>query len=281
MTSHGHDHHAHGHQHGDGSSSVELLDLDGQVLHEYYADALDFVAGHVENPSLVLDLGAGTGVGGIGLATRFPDAAVVAIDISDDSLERIREKVVALDLADRVRALNSNLDEGLPELGAVDLTWASMSLHHVGDPVEVLRRLLATTEPGGIVAVAEFSDPVRVLPETLTQEQVWVDRQREEYGRMLPHLGAHWSEYVASAGFDVIAECEFAFSLTYPYPPELGRYAQLWLGRLADRFDQDLPEEDRALLERLAADSGPESVRERRDLHLRGSRTITIGRAPA
>ena len=42
-----------------------------------------------------------------------------------------------------------------------------MSLHHMADPGQVLRDALAATRPGGLIAVAEFSEPLRFLPDDL------------------------------------------------------------------------------------------------------------------
>ena len=73
-----------------------LLDLDGEVLHDYWSAALDWVAarrGRRRPP--VLDLGAGTGTGALGLAERFPGAEVIAVDVEPGSLARLRDKAAA------------------------------------------------------------------------------------------------------------------------------------------------------------------------------------------
>lgn len=61
---HEHDHHRkHGHEHdGDRDAAMaELLDLDAEVLHAYLDEVLGWVAGALEAPERMLDLGAGTG----------------------------------------------------------------------------------------------------------------------------------------------------------------------------------------------------------------------------
>src|SRR5579871_3011610 len=119
---HPHDSHgthgAHGSHdsHGAGDAGMtDLLELDGEVLHDYWSAALDWVrdaaaAGTVRR---LLDLGAGTGTGAVGLARRFPGAEVVAVDVEPGSLALLRDKAGRLGL-DGVRAVETNLDEGWP-----------------------------------------------------------------------------------------------------------------------------------------------------------------------
>ena len=50
------------------------------------------------------------------------------------SLARVDTKAQAAGVGDRVRTLVADLDAGWPDLAPIDLTWASMSLHHLADP---------------------------------------------------------------------------------------------------------------------------------------------------
>src|ERR1700722_19604588 len=127
-----HDHAAAAGPADDGMSS--LLELDGEVLHGYWSAALDWVASAAPGAGRLLDLGAGTGTGALGLALRFPAAEVIAVDIEPGSLARLRHKAHVLGLEERVQAREADLDAGWPALGPLDLTWASMSLHHMADP---------------------------------------------------------------------------------------------------------------------------------------------------
>jgi ubiquinone/menaquinone biosynthesis C-methylase UbiE len=138
---------------------VSLLDLDAEVLGDYWSSALDFVqqAAATTAGGRLLDLGAGTGTGAMGLAQRFPTAEVIAVDLSTESLDRLRAKATDAGIAPRVVALEADLDADWPAVGIVDVTWASMSLHHFADPDQVLRDVLASTRPGGVLAVAEFA----------------------------------------------------------------------------------------------------------------------------
>src|ERR1700760_4613729 len=108
-TGHQHDHgHPHGpaeHEHAghaehDGLDSfTDLIDLDVQVLHDYWTAALDWVRDQAVRahaggaaPARMLDLGGGTGTAAIGLAGRFPAAEVTTVDIDENSLRLLRER---------------------------------------------------------------------------------------------------------------------------------------------------------------------------------------------
>src|SRR5580693_10213715 len=87
----------HVHQHAASSGSpddimTDLLDLDGEVLHDYWSAALDWVSSAAGGARLLVDLGAGTGTGALGLAERFPAAAVIAVDVQPGALARLRDK---------------------------------------------------------------------------------------------------------------------------------------------------------------------------------------------
>jgi tRNA G46 methylase TrmB len=88
---HAHDQHAHRHSGAAEDDYTDLLDLDAEVLRDYWSAALDWVQSMAAGTARtrLLDLGAGTGTGAIGLAQRFPDADVIALDVSPVSLAKI------------------------------------------------------------------------------------------------------------------------------------------------------------------------------------------------
>jgi SAM-dependent methyltransferase len=285
---HDHQHDAHQHQGAgadDDTGLFDLLDLDAEVLHDYWSTALAWVRQEADGTprTRLLDLGAGTGTGAIGLAQRFREAEVLAVDVSADSLARLRAKALDLGLAARVHAVAADLDAGWPDLGTLDLTWASMSMHHMADPGRVLRAVLDATRPGGLIAVAEFSQPLRFLPDDLGFGLPgFEDRVANVLGRAhaeaLPTLGSQWAPRLADAGWTVIAERDFPIDLNPPTHPRAPRYAQAWFARLSQGLDDGLPADDRAILAALLDESGPRSLLHRTNLHIRGTRSITLAR---
>jgi SAM-dependent methyltransferase len=271
---------------------TDLLELDGEVLHDYWSAALDWVrdAAAGTGARRLLDLGAGTGTGALGLARRFPDAEVIAVDVEPGSLKLLRDKAADLGLGERVRAVAADLDEGWPELGVLDVTWASMSLHHLADPGRVLGDVLAATRPGGLIAVAEFGDQLRFLPGDLGfgrpgfEDRV-ASARAAAHAETLPTLGSEWAPRVAGAGWEVTGEREFVIDLRPPLgscsqAASASEYARVWFDRLARGLADRLDSEDQATLAALLDQDGPQFLGNRGDLWLHGSRTVTLARRP-
>jgi SAM-dependent methyltransferase len=280
--------HAHDHTASTEDGMTALLDLDGEVLHDYWSAALDWASGAAgAGTTRVLDLGAGTGTGALGLAERFPGADVIAVDVEPGSLARLRDKAAGRGLAGRVRALEFDLDAGWPDLGPLDLTWASMSLHHLADPGRVLADALAATRPGGLIAVAEFTEPLRFLPPDLGIgqpgfEDRLVERLGHAHAEELPTLGSAWAPRLADAGWAVAGEREFPIDLDPPAHPRAAEYARAWFARLADGFTDRLEPADQATLAALLAGDGlSRGLSHGGGLRIRGSRTVTLARRAA
>jgi SAM-dependent methyltransferase len=281
------DHDRHGHRHSGAAEDdyTDLLDLDAEVLRDYWSDALDWVQSVAAGTprSRLLDLGAGTGTGAIGLARRFPDAEVVALDVSPVSLAKIGAKAATAGLAARVHPVEADLDAGWPDLGILDLTWASASLHHMADPARVLRDALSATRPGGLIAVSEFASQLLFLPDDLGFGRPGFEgRITEVLGRAytdeMPTLGSAWAPRLTDAGWAVIAEQEFRIDQDPPTHPSAARYARAWFARLSEGLADRLDPDDQVTLAGLLDEGSPRSLANRTDLHIRGGRTITIAR---
>ena len=288
-----HDQHQHsGHQHshgepGDAAPLAEMLDLDAEVLHAYLTEAVDWLHGLVKDPAhpRILDLGTGTGTGALALARRFPGAEVTALDLSPELLDRLGEKSRALGLADRIRPIQADLDHAWPGLGALDLVWASNSLHHMGEPDRVLDEVFAAVRPGGLLAVLELDSFPRFLPQDLGLGRPGLEERchaamAAHHHEEVPHLGADWTGNLVRAGFTIEERRDFSIDLTAPLPEAAGRYAQATVRRfrsgLADRLDAD----DLAVLDALGAEDGPDSILHRSDLGVRTQRTVWAARRP-
>jgi SAM-dependent methyltransferase len=280
-----HDHHAHRHAGAAEDDYTDLLDLDAEVLRDHWSDALDWVQSVAAGTARtqLLDLGAGTGTGAIGLARRFPDAEVIALDVSPVSVAKIGAKAAAAGLAARVRPVEADLDAGWPDLGILDLTWASASLHHMADPARVLRDTRSATRPGGLIAVSEFASQLLFLPDDLGFgrpgfEGRITDVLGRAYTDEMPTLGSQWAPRLTDAGWTVVAEQEFRVDQDPPTHPSATRYARAWFARLSDGLADRLEPDDQATLAALLDQGSPGSLVNRTDLHIRGGRTITIAR---
>ncbi|SHG54031.1 Methyltransferase domain-containing protein [Jatrophihabitans endophyticus] len=266
----------------DDNHLADLLDLDGDTLPAYWTTATTWVAEHAPDAHRVLDIGAGTGVGTLALARALPNASLLALDTDEAMLARLREKAAAAGTADRVTTLRADLDDPFPRLDPVDVTWASMSLHHMADPERVLRDLRTVTSAGGLVAVAEFADPVRFLPDDLGVGRPGLETRLaaarlESHRHQLPHLGGDYAAMLTAAGFDLAGERVFDIAERPARPDLAARYARGWLGRQREHFGDRLTPEDHQTLAVLLGD-GPGSLERRDDLFLSARRTVLLAR---
>ena len=158
-----------------------------------------------------------------------------------------------------------------------------MSLHHLADPAAALREVLAGTRPGGMIAVAEFPEPLRFLPDDLGTgtpgfEGRVIAQLNAAHVEQMPTLGSAWAPRLAGAGWTVTAERAFPIDLDPPAHPLAARYARLWFARLSQGFADRIEPGDRATLAALLDEHGPHSLLHRSDLHIRGTRIVTLAR---
>jgi ubiquinone/menaquinone biosynthesis C-methylase UbiE len=273
-----HRHHHHAHSANDFDDAADILDLEAGVLADFLSTAtarLRDAAG--DRPvRRILDLACGTGGGALALAERFPEAEVTGADQSEPLLDRLRGN--AEKAGHPIRTVQADLDGSWPDLGALDVIWISMALHHLADPDAALRRIASLLTPGGLLAVVEAPSPLRVLPETAGAD---ADRPglearchaalAEMLAGELPFLGADWGEHLTRSGYTVEDEVTRDVDLVPPLAEGPRRFARESLLRLRGRLEDTLPAEDLAALDAIAADDGA-------DLHIHGSRTLWVAR---
>ena len=138
---------------------------------------VELVESRIENrASKIVDVGTGSGVIALSLAKKFPDAQIVAIDVSEDALALARENAIRLGLSGRLQLRKSNLLENLDErfdLIVANLPYIATQDRHtlsrevLHDPEvalfagaradELLRELIeqapARLRPGGLLAL--------------------------------------------------------------------------------------------------------------------------------
>lgn len=265
---------------------AELLDLDGEVLHEYLADVTGWIGGLTARPpTRILDVGAGTGVGTFALLDRFPAAEAIAVDASVPLLQHLEARARSLGLADRVRTVEADLDAGWPAIDIVDLVWASASLHHMADPDRVLPEIFATLPAGGLFVLVELDSFPRFLPDNLGIGRPGLEGRghavlAERRAADLPLIGSDWASRLSRAGFIIESERSFAIELSPPLPSATARYAQASLRRMRSGLDGRLDADDLATLDTLLDSDGPAGLLQRDDLSVRATRTVWAARHP-
>ncbi len=136
----------------------------------------------------VLDAGCGPGRVTIPAAERVgPAGAVVALDVQEAMLERVRRRVATRGLTN-VRTLRAPLEQGIVEAGAFDRALLVTVLGEVPDREGALRTLREALTAGGILSVTE------VLPDPHYQSRRVVRRLAEAAGlRHVATYGTHWA----------------------------------------------------------------------------------------
>jgi len=221
----------------------------------------------------------------IALLERFERADVIAVDRSAHLLRRLSGKVGVLGVADRVRTVHADLDGEWPAIDAVDLVWASSSLHHLADPDRVLTEVFSALRPGGFLVVVELDSFPRFLPDDVGIGHPGLEARCHAVlaqGRAaeLPNLGSDWGARLAQVGFIIEAQRAFAIDLPAPLPAATGRYAQASLRRIRSGLEGRMSADDLAALDALLDDDGVDGVRHRGDLNVRTSRTVWVARRP-
>jgi trans-aconitate 2-methyltransferase len=115
------------------------------------------------------DIGCGPGNSTEVLKERFPDAAIVGIDSSEDMLRAARRRLpdVSFEIEDISRWCPAQ---------AQDVILANAALHWVPDHAGLLPKLLSYVEPGGSLAIQmpdNQNEPSHVLMRETAQNGAW------------------------------------------------------------------------------------------------------------
>lgn len=257
---------------------AETLDLDALLLRAHLQEIFDWTARHQPAPATIMDLGAGTGTGTLGLLRTFPHARVAAVDQSEFMLTRLALAVAKQQQSHRVDTLQVNLDAAWPELADVDLVWAASSMHHMSDPAVILNRIAATLAPEGVLVVVEMDALPHHLPHDLGFGVPGLE-QRLHDAEALAGWNAHpdWAPAILEAGMEVAEQRTFAYN-TNEGPELIARNAQTFLSRMRSSLEDTLSPEDLATMDQLLDPRSPRALTKRTDLSMRGSRTVWAAR---
>jgi SAM-dependent methyltransferase len=254
---------------------IEILDLDAEVLHEYFRDLIGWVGREAADRPRVVDLGAGSGTGSLALARELPGSTVTAVDVSPQMLTHLRSRADAAGLGDRIRTVEADLDQPWPDLGPADVIWAASSMHHMADPAKALASALGALRPGGLLVIAELDSFPRFLAGTPDEDMelrghAEAAKRRQEAGM---HMHENWGDRMNYAGFTSVTKRHYNIGLRPPLPPAAVRYAEVSLARMRHILEGRLSSSDLATLESIVA-----GLAGRSDVSVRTERTVWLAR---
>ena len=203
-------------------------------------------------------------------------------------LARVRDKALEQGLASRIRTVKADLDSAWPAVESVDVVWASNCLHEMPNTERIFKDIFGALRPGGRLAVIEMDAAPSLLPDDLgpglgrpgleTRYRAVLAAQQD--AGQAPHLGPNWAPSLERAGFVVLETRTFTLKVTPAQSSSVGRYARTYLSRIRSQLQDRLAADDLSTLDALLEQNGPQSVLDRDDLLVRGTRTGWIARRP-
>jgi release factor glutamine methyltransferase len=122
-----------------------LCDKRAMVPRPETEQLVELVESKIANrESKIVDIGTGSGVIALSLAAKFPEAKILAVDVSDDALALAQENASKLNLSSRVRFLKRRLLENVDE--AFDLIVANLPYISTQDRHTLSREVLRDPE---------------------------------------------------------------------------------------------------------------------------------------
>ena len=272
---------------------VAHAELEGEVFGGLTMQAVGVLAQkHAAGGGAVrrlLDLGSGPGVGTCVLAERFASAHVVAVDGSAAMLARVTERAERLGLASRVETRQVELADDLAALGQADVVWASLALHHIGDEAAALRGIHGCLRPGGLLALVEIGEPLRLegrdahlgrpgLWERLDMASVaWFADMRA--GLPGTTASTDYPTMLGATGFEVLVDELLTFVLDPPLDAQARQLARRHLEQTRARLANHAAQPDLDALDELLDADSEHSITGRDDIAMRISRRLFIARA--
>jgi release factor glutamine methyltransferase len=163
----------------------------------------------------ILDVGTGSGVIALTLAIKFPDAAIIGVDISEDALSLAKENAARLGLADRVQFRHGDLLDyfserfdiivaNLPYIAMSDRPSLSREVQHDPDAAlfggeqgnEVIQRLIDRAPDrlvaGGLLALEIGETQAGPILEALTLKKYEDMAPKNDYSGRLRFVLARY-----------------------------------------------------------------------------------------
>ena len=166
-------------------------------------ERLDYV--RIE-PRVIIDLGSATGLACEALASRYPDATVIAVDFAENMLGQARSRGTG---DEPLSAICADA-EALPFASAsVDLIFCSLMLHCCNDPQRVFAECRRVLRPQGLLSLAAFG------PDTLYEMRAaWSGIDQASHVHRFPDMHNLGDGMLTAGLAEPVLDTEY-FTLTY------------------------------------------------------------------
>ncbi|MFC8124995.1 class I SAM-dependent methyltransferase [Streptomyces sp. NPDC057302] len=286
---HGHGHtHGHHHEDIDWATMGPMLERNAELAAPQNREIAAWLHQWQPEPTLIADVGSGSGSISFLLAGIFPKAEVIAVDPAQPLLERARARAAREGLTSRVGTLQAELPEGISELPPADLLWIGRALHHVGDQQAALAALADRLAPGGAIALLEGGLNPRSLPRDIgfgrpglqtrfdLADEKWFTRMRAE----LPGAKAvteDWPGLITEAGLRHAGTRSFLLDLPAPLSDSARAHLVTELSRRREMHADTLDADDLTTVDRLLDANDEQSLHHRPDVFLLSAQTVHVG----
>lgn len=148
-------------------------------FEDFYNMALE-LSEQVEDVTKILDVGAGTGLVSAFFHDKYRDASITLVDVSEDMLQKAKNRFSDIDNIEYLLADFSEADFGV---GVYDLVVSGLAIHHLEDDQKqmLFNKIYRALKPGGM-----FINADQVLGQTPAidkiYKQAWIDKVEASIG---------------------------------------------------------------------------------------------------
>jgi ubiquinone/menaquinone biosynthesis C-methylase UbiE len=111
---------------------------------------------------MLLDIGAGPGNISLKIARRCPRLRVVGLDYSRNMVRAARQAAAKDGLADRARFFVGDANRLCLPDASFDLVLSNSVLHHLANPIALLKEMVRVSKPDGVVLLRDLRRPSRL-----------------------------------------------------------------------------------------------------------------------
>ncbi len=146
-----------------------------------YKRQIEIIRDRRPQPRRILEIGSAEGAHTLMLLESFPSAAITAVEISSNAIERARENLQHY--KDRVKLTNADIIEHEPQIeeDSFDICIWSESVYYVGartslnETYRLLEKIVGKLHPGGILVMANTVDLPEDIPESVITRRSIID----------------------------------------------------------------------------------------------------------